>query len=173
MSLKTGSLGRKRIEVSTASEMRNICFEGSLLCFYRICRITTFDCSFTVPVITVLLPPSNFFSTSYLQKYWLQLQSVSGIKRQLSLAIMIKMWLQMPAQATAWSLTIAMKKTKQNNIRDTGELAQLWHCGLCFLFVVCNLSEKHVPLRNAPRLLQLMTYGGSPLGAVWEHFLRY
>lgn len=38
---------------SAASEMRDICFEEWLECFYGICRIATFDSSFTVPVITV------------------------------------------------------------------------------------------------------------------------
>lgn len=38
---------------------------------------------------------------------------------------------------------------------------------------VCNHSEEQVPLRNTPRLLQLMTAGGSQREAVWQHLLRY
>lgn len=38
---------------SAASEMRYIRFEECLVCFYGFCWITTFDSSFTVPVITV------------------------------------------------------------------------------------------------------------------------
>lgn len=58
------------------------------------------------------------------------------------------------------------------NIRDAREAARSWHSGPCFLCVVCDRSE-NVPLRNTPRLLQLMTAGGSPVGAVWQHLLRY
>lgn len=131
-----------------------------------------------------LLPLSNLFSASYLQKYWLQLQSVNGIKQRPSFAIMIKMWLQMPALATAWSLTIALKPPpptkkvrvfeawrKTSETRRGGSIVALW--SLLFLCAVCNRSEEHVPLRNAPRLLQLMTAGGSSLGAVWQHLLRH
>lgn len=53
MSGQTESWGIKRMKVTAASEMRDIRFDKCLVCFYGICRITTFDSSFTVPVITV------------------------------------------------------------------------------------------------------------------------
>lgn len=60
---------------------------------------------------------------------------------------------------------------KKHLRRERGRSMALW--SLIFLCVVCNCGEEHVPLRNTPRLLQLMTAGGSSLGAVWQHLLRY
>lgn len=147
--------------------MGNIHSERSLLCFYGIWRITAFHFFFTVQVITVLRPPSNLLSTSYLQNYWLQLWTVSGIKLQLSFTTIIQMWRQMSSRAPAWRLSIAMKEKKESDLQDktASDTPAEKCCGtvdsaFSVLFVI---AAKSMSLWGTlPGLLQLMTAGGCP-----------
>lgn len=164
--------------------MRDARFEECLVCFYGICRITTFDSFFTaIAVFTAsiksvqCLLPSDILTAviecewhkagTVFLRWWTEWGCRCLCKPQLDVS---KLLWKTKRYKTLNVYCIAQKK---KTIGDASKVSSIMGSLDGCLCVVCNRSEECIPLRNTPRLLQLMTAGGSSLRAVWQHLLRY
>lgn len=158
----------------------DIYFTQRHVCFYDICNIVAFDSSFTIPIFATFtasvksfqhLLPSEIL-TAIIEWEWHETATVfcdhhQNAAADASASLSLKSHNRPEIKRKKKSQSI---RSIKNNISEACKVA-LW--SLLFLCVVCNCGEEHVPLRTTPRLLQLMTAGGSSLGAVWQHLLRY
>lgn len=109
--------------------------------------------------------------------------SASGIKQPPSFGIGIKTWQETRSRRTLKSHNCSEWRIKDLDYKGKGNKASSsmeasWPIFL-LLCVVCNRSEEHVPRRDAPRLLRLITCWGAeggvflPWEAVWQYLLGY